>query len=262
MNHSPRTTLITGASAGIGEAFARLLAARGDRLILVARRADRLQALADELHTAHGSEAIVISCDLASADGPAALFAETERRGLVVDLLINNAGFGKYGPFWKQPMSMYSDMVQLNITALMALCHLYLPAMRARKQGGIINVASVAGFPPTPQFTVYGATKAFVVSFSQALAIETRAAGVRVSVLCPGSTATEFQAVAADKSDLSVSTDGGQTAEAVARAGLEGYEAGKVIVVSGAINKAAVVALGILPRSLVRRVVGSMYHDR
>jgi len=264
MSNTARTTLITGASAGIGEAFARLLAARGDRLILTARRADRLQTLADDLKKAYGTESVVIAADLVKPDGPAALFAETEKQGLTVDLLINNAGFGKYGAFWEQPISAYADMIQLNITALMTLSHLYLVGMRARKHGGILNVASVAGFPPAPNFSVYAATKAFVVSFSQALAVEAKADGVHVSVLCPGSTATEFQAVAADKAELTTASveNNVQTAEAVARAGLDGYEAGKVIVVSGAFNKLSVAAIGLLPRSVVRRVAASVTSKR
>jgi hypothetical protein len=256
MSNPARTALITGASAGIGEAFARLLAARGDKLILTARRVDRLQTLADELKKAYGTESVVIAVDLVKPDGAANLFAETEKRGLVVDLLINNAGFGKYGKFWEQPVSAYADMIQLNITALMTLSHLYLAGMRARKHGGIINVASVAGFPPMPNFSVYAASKAFVLSFSQALAIEAKADGVMVSVLCPGSTATEFQDVASGKADLTTAPveRNVQTAEDVARAGLDGYEAGKIIVVSGTFNKLSAAAIGFLPRSLVRRV--------
>ena len=256
MNKPARTTLITGASAGIGEAFARLLAARGEKLILTARRIDRLQTLAHELKTAYGTECVIIAADLAKPDGAATLFAETEKQGLVVDLLINNAGFGKYGQFWEQPIGTYADMIQLNITALMMLSHLYLAGMRARKKGGIINVASVAGFPPAPNFSVYAATKAFVVSFSQALAMEAKADGIVVSALCPGSTATEFQSVAADKTTLTTALVKRNvlSAEAVARIGLDGYEAGKIIVVSGTFNKLTVAAIGLLPRSIIRSV--------
>jgi len=264
MNKPARTSLITGASAGIGEAFARLLAARGDKLILTARRVDRLQALAAELKAAHGTESIVIPVDLTKPDGAADLFAETEKLGLTVDLLINNAGFGKYGLFWEQPISVYSDMIQLNITALMTLSHLYVAGMRDRKHGGIINVASVAGFPPAPYFSVYAATKAFVVSFSQALAVEVKADGVKVSVLCPGSTATEFGDVAKSKTELKTAPAGGTvlSADAVARIGLDGYEAGKIIVVSGAFNKLTVAALSLLPRSIVRRAVAIAARNR
>ena len=254
MSKPARTTLITGASAGIGEAFARLLASRGDNLILTARRIDRLQSLADELKQAYGTELVIIAVDLAKPDGASTLFSETEKRGLVVDLLINNAGFGKHGWFWDQSVATYTDMIQLNITTLITLCHLYLVGMRIRKRGGIINVASIAGFPPAPNFSVYAATKAFVVSFSQALAIEARADGVTVSTLCPGSTATEFQAVADDKPELTTAQVQAtmQSAEDVARAGLKGYEASKVIVVSGILNKIYIAALGALPRSIVR----------
>ena len=255
MSDSGRTTLITGASAGIGEAFARVLAPRGDRLILTARREDRLRALADELKQKHGTESVVIPLDLGANGGAAQLFAETEQRGLPVDLLINNAGFGKYGEFIDHPAEVHAQMIQLNVTVVVELSRLYLTRMRARKKGGIINVASVAGFPPTPYFTVYGATKAFVISFSQALAVEVKAYGVRVCALCPGSTATEFPSVASGASELATAPVGGmvQTAEAVARAGIDGYEAGKILVVPGLVNKLEVIAVGLAPRALVRR---------
>src|ERR1700694_685167 len=211
------TTLITGASAGIGEAFAWELAPRGERLILVARREDRLKKLAAELKAKHNCDCVVIAADLAVSGGAAALFAETERRNLMVDLLINNAGFGKYGPFESQPLETYDQMVQLNITSLVDLTYLYLRGMRARKNGGILNVASVAGFPPVPNFAVYGATKAFVVSFSQALAVEAARDNVHVSVLCPGSTLSEFQEVAGTGA-VAAGAPGYQTLAAVARA--------------------------------------------
>ena len=256
-----QTTLITGASAGIGEAFARECAARGDRLILVARRADRLEALAAELKSAHQTESIVIPIDLGTIDGARQLFTETEKRGLIVDLLINNAGFGKYGTFEKQPLDTYDQMVQLNITSLVDLSYLYVAGMRARKHGGILNVASVAGFPPTPYFSVYGASKAFVLSFSQALAVEVHADNVKVSVLCPGATVSEFQAVAGSEI-VKDGASGYQTSAEVAREGLQGYEAGKVIVVTGLQNKVAAAALNFIPRSLVRRIAGSMSRPR
>ncbi len=250
-----RTTLITGASAGIGEAFTRELAARGDKLILTARRADRLAQLATELKTAHNTDCVILPADLSVAGGAQRLFAETERRGLTVDLLINNAGFGKYSAFEKQPLEIYQQMIQLNVTSLVELSYLYLSGMRARKRGGMINLASTAGFPPAPKFAVYGATKAFVVSFSQALAVEAAADGVRVCVLCPSATVSEFQAVA-NTQIVEDGAPGYETAQAVARAGLRGYEAGKVIVVSGLMNKLTVLATGLLPRSIVRRAAG------
>jgi short-subunit dehydrogenase len=255
MSASGRTTLVTGASAGIGEAFARVLASRGDRLILTARREDRLRTLADELKQKHGTESVVIPLDLSASGSAAQLFAETERRGLAVELLINNAGFGKYGEFMDHPAEVHAQMIQLNVTVLVELCRLYLTGMRGRKQGGIINVASVAGFPPTPYFAVYGATKAFVLSFSQALALEVRAYGVHVCALCPGSTATEFPSVASGASELVTGPARGivQTAEAVAQSGLAGYDAGKLIVVPGFFNKLEVLAVGLMPRALVRR---------
>lgn len=250
---STRTTLITGASAGIGEAFARELAAKGDRLILTARRADRLTTLAAELSAKHGIECVAIPADLGTPDGAQSLFAETERRGLTVDLLINNAGFGKFGKFEGYSVETYAQMIQLNITSLVALSHLYLTGMRARKQGGIINVASTAAFPPTPGYTVYGATKAFVLSFSQALAVEAAYDGVRVSVLCPGATVSEFQEIAQTGTGKA-GTLGWQSAQTVVQVGLHGYEAGKVIVVSGLLNRLSAALVSVMPRSVVRRV--------
>ncbi len=250
-----QTDLITGASSGIGEAFAHELAARGDRLILVARREDRLNALATDLHAKHGVECVVIAADLSLADSAAKLFAETERRGLSVDLLINNAGFGKYGALEAHPLAAYDEMIQLNVTALVDLSYLYLAGMRARKHGGILNVASVAGFPPTPYLAVYGATKAFVVSFSQALAVEAADAGIRVSVLCPGSTISEFQVVAGGHT-IAPGTRGYLTSAQVAHIGLRGLDSGKVIVVSGLFNKLEVVGISLMPRSIVRRIAG------
>ncbi len=250
---SIHTTLITGASAGIGEAFARELAAKGDRLILTARRVDRLTALAAELTAKHDIECVVIPADLGTPDGANTLFAETERRGLIVDLLINNAGFGKFGKFEQYSAETYAQMVQLNITSLVTLSHLYVAGMRARKHGGIINVASTASFQPTPGYTVYGATKAFVLSFSQALSVEAAHDNVHVSVLCPGGTVSEFQDIAQTGSGKA-GTPGWQSAQTVARNGLRGYEAQKVIVVSGLVNRLSAAIVSILPRSVVRQI--------
>ncbi len=190
------TCLITGASSGIGEAFARHLAALGKNLVLVARREDRLRALAGELATQCGVQTHVIAADLAQSSAAVALFAETERLGLAVDLLINNAGFAKSGHFVEIPFEVQADMVRLNANTLLELTRLYLPAMCQRRRGGVINVASNAAFQPVPYMAVYGATKAFVLSLSEALAEEVRQDGVTVLALCPGATATGFWKVA------------------------------------------------------------------
>src|SRR5437660_4891094 len=186
------TALVTGASSGIGEAFARALAGRGDDLVLVARSADRLEALAAELRARHGVRAEVIAADLADPAAPDAIAAELAARGLAVDTLINNAGFGTHGEFAAQDAKRERDEVIVNAYAPLALTHALLPGMLARKHGEIVNVASTAAFQPVPYMATYGATKAFLLSFSEALAEEVRAHGVRVVALCPGQTDTAF----------------------------------------------------------------------
>ena len=193
------------------------------------------------------------------------LFAQIEVQGLTVDVLINNAGFGKYGPFGTQPLTAYQQMVALNITALTDLCHLYLPGMRQRRRGGILNVASLAGFTPTPYLGVYGATKAYVLSLSQALAAEVEDDHVQISVLCPGSTATEFGTVGASNATELTTPDarmGSMSAQAVARLGLAGFEAGKVIIVTGWSNKAVALGAGLMPRGLLRRGAKRVFSRR
>ncbi|HEX4951733.1 MAG TPA: SDR family oxidoreductase, partial [Blastocatellia bacterium] len=183
-----KTVLITGASYGIGEAFAQRLAAGGAHLILTARSLDRLETLAAQLRTQHGVNVTVIGADLAATTGAREVFEETNRAGLQVDLLINNAGFGALGDFAQLSLPRQLEMIQVNITALVELTHLYLQSMRARRSGAILNVASTASFQAVPYFAVYAATKAFVLSFSESLAEENRSYGIRVMALCPGST--------------------------------------------------------------------------
>ena len=189
-------TLITGASAGLGAEFARQCAARGEALALVARRRDRLEALAAEL----GGDVHVFAADLRREGAAASLIAELEAEGLGVDTLINNAGFGLAGKFADRPLARQSEMIDLNVRTLVELCHLVLPAMRARGTGAICNVASTAAFQPGPNMAVYYATKAFVLSFTEALHHELKGSGISVSALCPGPTATEFGEVAGSNS--------------------------------------------------------------
>ncbi|HEY6236260.1 MAG TPA: SDR family oxidoreductase, partial [Candidatus Elarobacter sp.] len=186
------TALITGASSGIGEAFARALAARGEDLVLVARSAERLEALAAELSAKHGVRAHVLPADLSDPKAVDALVAELTARGLTVTTLINNAGFGTHGEFASLDAARERDEVIVNVLAPVQLTHALLPAMVARKSGAIVNVGSTASFQPVPYMAVYGATKAFLLSFSEALAEEVRAHGVRVVALCPGQTDTAF----------------------------------------------------------------------
>ena len=188
--------LVTGASAGIGSAFARELAARGHDLVLTARRADRLDALAEELRRDHAVAAHCIPLDLAESDAPNRLAGEVARLGLQVDLLVNNAGYGVTGSFVSRTWSTHADFTRVLVVAPTELCHRLLPGMRARRRGRIINVASLAGLLPAPAgHTLYAASKAWLIRFSQALALENRAHGIHVCALCPGFTWSEFHDV-------------------------------------------------------------------
>jgi len=186
------TTLITGASSGIGAAFARKFAALGRNVFLVARSEDKLITLCNELGRVSGVRAQYFALDLTEPDAPARLFEETQKRELEIDMLINNAGFGSMGYFDKLDPEREVEMIDLNVRALVDLTHRFLIPMRKRNQGTIINVASTAGFQSVPFMTTYAATKAFVLSFSEALSEENRPFGVRVMALCPGVTETNF----------------------------------------------------------------------
>ena len=190
-----QTALITGASNGIGLELARIHAKRGGNLVLVARSQDKLNQLADELRAQHHDIQItVIAQDLAMLHAAQSVFAQTEQLGIQVDILINNAGFGGHGRFFERELTKEQQMIQLNITTLTELTHLYLQGMVARRSGKILNVSSTASFMPGPLQAVYYATKAYVTSFSQAVAEEVREFGISVTALCPGAVATDFVA--------------------------------------------------------------------
>lgn len=246
-----RWALVTGASSGIGAAMARLLAERGRPVVLAARRLDRLEALAAELRARVPVE--VVEVDLERPDGPDALLEAVAARGIVLHTLVNNAGFGLRGRFAELPADEQDAMVQLNVVALTRLCRRVLPGLIARRAGGIVNVGSVVGFLPGPNMAVYFATKAYVLSLSEALHEEAKDHGVTVTVVCPGSTATEFSA----RADLHMVRGARATvmsAEAVARIGLDGHERGDAVVVTGGINRAMASGVQLLPRALVRRI--------
>jgi len=247
--------LITGASGGIGQAFARHLAAEGVHLILVARSEEKLRVLAHELADQHGVQAHVLVADLSQADSAFSLFAETERLGLVVDLLVNNAGFSKGGEFTELPFDVQADMVRLNVNTLMELTHLYLPAMRQRARGGVINVASTAAWQPVPYMAVYGATKAFVLNFSEAVAAEVAADGVTVMALCPGATASDFWATAGVRMGARASM---ATADEVVAQALPAFERRRRYFIHGARNKLMVWGARLGPRRLVASIAGRM----
>ena len=252
-----QTALITGASYGIGEAFAHRLAADGTQLILTARSRDRLEALARELHQRHGVNVNVIEADLAQPIAPEELFRETERAHLRVDLLINNAGFGTIGEFAGLPLARQLEMIQVNVNALVALSHLYLQPMIERRAGAVINVASTAAFQAVPYFAVYAATKAFVLTFSEALWAEYREQGVRVMALCPGPTTTHFQQVAG--TERRHPSKRMQTPEEVVEAGLQALARGRSHVISGFGNLVQTEIERFVPRDLVTRVAGRLY---
>jgi len=253
------TTLITGASSGIGAAFARKLAARGRNVLLVARSEDKLIALCNELGRLTSIRAQYVTLDLEQPDAAAQLLEETQNRGLEIDMLINNAGFGSMGDFVKLDLSRELEMIQLNIRALVDLTHRFILPMRERKSGTIINVASTAAFQPVPFMATYAATKAFVLSFSEALAEENRKYGIHVMALCPGVTETNFFAAAQiDRPPLRTV----QTAEEVVDTALRALARQKPTVVSGWTNWLTVAAERLVPRSVVAKVAGNALRSR
>jgi short-subunit dehydrogenase len=247
-------SLITGASSGIGEAFARRLARDGHDLILVARSEERLRELGKELGTAHGVEAHIFAIDLTEPNADARLFDETERNELAVDWLINNAGFGSVGDFATLDGDNELRMIELNISAVVALTRRYLPQMRERRSGTIINVSSAAGFQPIPFMATYAATKAFVTSFTEAIAEENRPYGVRILALCPGSTKTNF--FAASNIDRPIQVKGQQTAEQVVDTAMSAVAAGRTRVVSGWANYLGSKLGTLVPSAVTNRVIG------
>lgn len=243
-----KAALITGASSGIGAEFARQLAARKSNLVLVARSEDKLIQLANELGRTHQITAQHVAIDLTSPDAARRLFEETQQRGLEIDLLINNAGFGSMGEFLQFDAARDREMIELNINSLVELTHYFLPPMRERKHGAILNVASTAAFQPVPYMATYAATKAFVLSFSEALWAENREHGVTVTALCPGVTDTNFFAAAEGKRPpLRIM----ETPEAVVATALRALDRRKSHVISGWLNFFVRQSERLLPHSLI-----------
>jgi short-subunit dehydrogenase len=251
------SSLITGASSGIGECFARALGSRQRNLVLVARSEEKLKELSAELADKHGIRVEVIRADLAERGAASQLAAALKARNCLVDLLINNAGFGARGEFSKLSLERQSAMVMLNINALVELTYLLLPAMIDRRHGGVINVSSTASFQPVPYTTTYAATKAFVTSFSMGLAEELKPYGIPVVTLCPGGTRTNF--FVAGQYGVRDIPGGMQAPEAVAAAALDALERGGGLVVPRLINKLSVMVQRLVPRELVAKFAAKIF---
>jgi uncharacterized protein len=248
--------IVTGASAGIGDAIAVELAEAGVNLVLTARRRDRLDLLAERLRSQNGIQVQVVVADLALPQAPQQIFDATEGAGLPVDILVNNAGFGEYGEFLRSNLEMEVSMVQVNCAAVVHLTRLFLPAMVERRRGWVMIVASTASYQPVPYLATYGATKAFDRMLAEALAQETKRYGVQVSALCPGPTESEFGQVAGVRSGDKRKS---QSATEVARRGLEGLAEGKHWVIPYIAGRFQVFAQRFVPRRVVTGAVERLF---
>lgn len=253
-----RVALITGASAGIGYELAKVFAREGYTLVLVARQPERLDAVAQELRQTTKGEVRCIAVDLAEPHASDTLYDEVSQSGLTVDVLVNNAGFGLYGPFSSTDLAAESAMMQLNMVALTRLTKLFLPAMMQQREGRILNVASTAAFQPGPLMAVYFATKAYVLSFSEALANELTGSGVTVTVLCPGPTETEFVKRAKLESSKLFRNQKVMSAAEVAAIGYQGLMAGQTVVVTGLKNQIMASLTRFVPRKTLVQMVRRM----
>lgn len=253
MQHGRELALVTGASSGIGAELAKQLAAKGTNLVLTARRRDRLEALAAELTTKHGIQTSVIENDLNTAEGADRLVDELAAKGLTPTMLINNAGFGYYDQFVEQSRDDIEALLQVNVRALTILCRRLGQKMAERGSGSILNVSSFAALAPIPRYAVYSGAKAYVIAFSQAIRHELARRGVKVCVLCPGFTKTEFHDVSRhEKSTLMRATE--LTPEQVARAGLRGLARGQFLIVPGWWYKLNSLTTRLLPRGMMSAI--------
>jgi len=261
---SRHAAMITGASGGIGLELARLFASDRIDVVLVARSAGKLEEVANELRSSHGIEATVIAMDLAIPSAPQELFDATQQRGLQIEYLINNAGFGVRDSFVNTSLKDILEMIQLNVTALTHLTRLYVGGMVALKRGKILNVASTAAYQPGPNMNVYYATKAYVLSFSEALSHELHGSGVTVTALCPGPTWTGFQQRAGAKNMQLMKSKMMRVMDAhtVARQGYEAMIKGKRVVITGAMNRIIAKAAMIGPRNIATSIAGAMNQNK
>lgn len=250
-----KTALITGASAGIGYELAKLFAEGGYNLVLIARREDKLRTLAEELEQTQGISVHILSKDLTDKQAPQHIFETVQEQNIHVDVLVNNAGFGVHGLFAETEWQEEQDMITVNMTALTQLTKLFLPAMVEKKQGKIMNIASTAAFQPGPVMAIYFASKAYVLSFSEALANELIGTGVTVTALCPGPTRTEFQMRAKIEKSRLFRSGNVMDVQTVARTGYRGLMSGKTVVIPGIQNKVMVQLQRLTPRKLITKVV-------
>ena len=252
------TALITGASSGLGEEFARQLARENYDLVLTARREDRLKVVAAEAMRLGSSKVEVIASDLGAPDAAVKLHQRVSALGIEIECLINNAGFGTHGIFHKLPLERELEEINLNVTSLVALARLFIEGMVVRRRGTIINVASTAAFQPVPYMATYAATKAFVLSFSEAVANEVRASGVTVMALCPGPTRTEFQGTAGVENS-GFPAFAYMDAKTVVEQALASAKRGKAVRINGIFNQVMAQSNRISPRSVVARIAGAMF---
>lgn len=247
--------LITGASMGLGAEFARLFAANGHDLVITARSRDKLEAVRREIGGLHGASVHIIVADLADPDAPRAIFDELAAAGVEIDALVNNAGYGMYGLFHHADLAEALDLIQVNVNALVALTRLFLDGMIARGRGRVLNVASTAAFQPGPLQPVYYATKALVLSFTEAIANELKGTGVTATALCPGPVRTGFQERANVGEPRGLRLLMRTTPEDVVRAGFDGMIRGRSVVIPGALNKVHVFLVRLFPRNFVTAMV-------
>ncbi len=255
------SVIVTGASEGIGQELARRFADRGSDLVLVARSGDRLERLAEELVRDHGVKALPVPLDLATPDGPARLAAIVSAADLPVDVLVNNAAFGTYGPFARGGVDREAEMIRLDVSTPTLLTALLLPGMLERGRGLILNVASTAAFAPVPWLGTYAATKAYLVSWTRALAVELKGSGVRACALCPGTTETRFHRVSGADTGQRFALPAQSSAE-VAQAAMRGIDRGRTVIVPGMLNRVHAVLARLLPSGLAARMTGLVMHPK
>ncbi len=256
-----KTALITGASGGIGQAFAEIAAAECTAIVAVARRQDRMQALKADLEQRFRTEVIVLRRDLSQAGAAEDIVREVRGRGIVPDFLINNAGFGDVAPFAESDLQKQMDMIAVNITSLTQLTRLFLPAMIKRGSGAILNVASTAAFQPGPYMSVYYASKAYVLWFTEALAVELEGTGVTATALCPGPTATGFGPTSGMAKTRIMKHLPLASPRDVAQYGYAAMQSGKTIAIPGFLNKLSVFSTRFGPRKLIAKIVGALHQE-